>query len=148
MDTSSEFDLCDQTFGRITDSKPSQFPLSEHAQPDRTVVAVWHFTGVIENSGLGGLIGRNILGDPDFSLVIECFDRIKTQAAADAVRSAVAHTRLRDGSVPDHRTRRIRWDAVAESERDRLDRQFFRASDSIVVALASYIHHHGLDHVA
>ena len=147
MDSFPEFDLCDQTFGRITDAKPRQFPLSHHTQPERTVVAVWHFTGVIENSGLGGLISRNVVGDPDFSLVIECFDRINTKPAVDAVRSAVAHIRSQDGSVPDYRKRRERWDTVAESERDRLDRQFFSASDSIVIALASYIHHYGLDRV-
>lgn len=148
MDTSPEFDRCEHVFGLITDPKPRQFPLSHYAQPERTVVAVWHFTGIIENSGLGGFLSRDVIGDPDFSLVIDCFDRIGTTVALDAVRTAVSHIQLPDGSVPDYRKRRELWDAVPEAERDRLDIQFFRAFDAIVAALASYIHHHGLDHTS
>ena len=145
MDTSAEFDLCDHVFGLITDPKPRHFPISEYPQPERTVVAVWHFTGIIENSGLGGLLSRDVVGDPGFSLVVDCFERIDTTLAFDAVRTAVEHVRSRDAGVTTAQKRRELWDALPETERDRLDSQFFRASDAILVALASYIHHHGLN---
>ena len=119
MAETDPFDLCDAVFGVLTDPKPNSFPISGYEQPGRTVVAVWHFTGVIENSGLGGLIGRDVVGDSDFSHLIECFDRIQVTDAVSAIRDAVDLVRLPDGTVPDFQRRRDHWEGLAEEKRDR-----------------------------
>ena len=76
MDPEADFQLCDDVFGRLTDDKPKRFDFSMLPDVHRVVVLVWHFTGIIDNSGFEGLLSRTVVGDPNLALLRSAFDSI------------------------------------------------------------------------
>jgi hypothetical protein len=126
-------------FGMVTDGRPDGFKVSDYSTAEQTVALVWHFTGVIDNAGIGGLFGRDIPGDPDFMLLRNAFGRIDCQPAERALTHAFAV--FPGGVAPtDGDVRREILEQLSAEREHELSSEFWGASERrIPHALARYI---------
>lgn len=134
-----DFWLCNDEFVRITDPHPNGSPVTIYSESEQTVVMVWHFTGIIDNAGIGGLFGRDIPGDPDFMLLRNAFGRIDCKPAEQALTHAFAV--FPGGVAPtDVDVRREILEQLSEEKEHELSSEFWDASERLIPhALARYI---------
>ncbi len=134
-DLDDDFRLCEEEFSRVTENKPKHFPVSKYSQRDRVIVLVWHFAGIIENSGFAGVLGRDSPGDPDFKLLGKAFSTIGCGELIGNVAN-----QFPDSAIPSNRLDRVKyWDTIDESVRVGLNKAFWDAEDEITRKLALFI---------
>ncbi len=90
MAIDDDFELCDELFKEIDDHYGSDLPAKDMPESPRTVILVWHATGIIGNGGFEYLFEGDFKGDPGFKLTHKAFETIGSDLAADALRDALA----------------------------------------------------------
>jgi hypothetical protein len=142
--SSLNFNVCDEVFGAIADSQPNHYPLSNYPTAQRVVVAVWHFAGIIENSGFHGLLERDIPGDSKFELLQSAFEALGPTTATQALCKVLELISV-DGNVPDDRNMRVaNWAIIPEAQRDNLESRFYDGAEEMTDRLATYIKNNDL----
>src|SRR5208282_3213367 len=90
--TSSDFDLCDGVFMRICKQHQGEHVVvsDNYTVEERTVVLVWHVSGIIDNGGFEYLFEGEFPGDPDYRLTSQAFQPIRSERAVTAFREALS----------------------------------------------------------
>ena len=143
-----DFELCDGLFMEILDYYGSDMRADDMPESPRNVLLVWHSMGIIDNGGFEYLFEGDFEGDPGFKLTLGAFETIGSDAAASAVRDALAL--FPDGEVQSDLDERIEYyESLPEDKRMELNRRFWYAgmtgSDEIQTKLASFIRAHKAD---
>jgi hypothetical protein len=131
--------LCNDVFLSIVENRPSHFSANDFPTAERIVVLVWHFTGIIDNAGFGGLFGRDIPGDSDYRHFCDAFAVIDCEPAETAIANACAVFPNGEPPVDVDERRRI-WEGLAPDKDRELSMAFWDASEEQVAqSLAKYI---------
>lgn len=126
-------EICDATFGSLTKNSPRGYPVNQYTAEEQVVVLVWHYTGVIENSGFGGVIGRSIPGDPDFSLLRNAFRQLGATELDTLLDKGFAV--FDPDQIENVDYRRQVWEELSEEKVHHLNVAFFKVTDSVVPEL-------------
>jgi hypothetical protein len=108
---------------------------------ERTVVLVWHVTGIIGNGGFNYLLEHQLRGDPDFTRTARAFRRIGCAEAVAAFQQAFGL--FPESRPPRNIRRRLRqYRRGPGANRHAIDSRFWEAGEAITQGLARYIRSH------
>jgi hypothetical protein len=141
LDTPDDFLLCDELFKRALKHYGDGLDVSRCKEKDRTVLLVWHASGIIDNGGFQYLFEGDLKGDPDFAMTAAAFKAIKATNCAAAVEAAVKL--FPGGKPPPDVAKRLKvYQSAGAAKRDAIDRRFFSESQKVKALLATYIRAH------
>ena len=135
-----DFDLCDGVFVKIGDERGHEIDVTQYTVQERTVVLVWHASGIIDNGGFEYLFGGDFPGDPGFQYTAAAFEAIGCERAVDAFNEAFAL--FPDSQLPSDVDERMDiYVRTPESRREEINTRFWEVGwdDEIEKKLAEYI---------
>lgn len=138
---SDDFALCDAIHTKVVEWHGDDFDVSAISEEERTVLLVWHVSGIIGNGGFRYLFEGNLTGDPYFALTAKAFQATGCTKAADAVEKTLAmFPNSRPPTDIDARlTHYLRKIKAWPSEQDE---QFYDTQEELTKSLARYIRSH------
>lgn len=145
MQNDDDFELCDRLFISISDHFGDELKAEELPECPRTVLLVWHASGIIDNGGFEHLFECNTADDPGFKLTHQAFESIGSDLAASALRDALALFPNRE-IHSDRDARGVFYRSLPAADRARLNERFWSAgmtgNDEIKIKLAKFIREH------
>jgi len=133
------FNVCDETFARITEPNPDYHPLSEYSKAEQVVVAVWYASGVVQNSGFQGLFERNYPGDPTLELVSAAFSSLGSSKTTRAFFDAIDSIQMYGHVSADAEQRVDLWLKLNKENRDEIETRFYDGIDEMTLKLSDHI---------
>jgi hypothetical protein len=148
MAIDDDFELCNELYKQIVDHFDVDLQAKDLPESSRTVLLVWHATGIIGNGGFEYLFEGDFAGDPGYELTLRAFEAIGSDLAANAFRDALGlfpksqiHTDIEE--------RTEYYTSLPYDERMDLNSRFWSASltgnDEIKTKLADFIRAHKND---
>jgi hypothetical protein len=141
LKTTDDFEVCDELYKLMVKHYGDDFDISKCKDADRTVILVWHASGIIDNGGFQYLFEGNFKGDPHFAKTGEAFKTIGATKCAEAIQEAL--DLFPQSKPPANADQRLKlYQAVSQEKREAIDKKFFSESKEIKVILAAYIREH------
>ena len=122
LTSANDFDLVDGTFVKVGDRYGHWVDAMQYTPEERSIVLVWHSSGIIDNGGFELLFSDNFDGDPDFKITAEAYKTVGLTRGYNAFENAFKL--FPGGNVPHDSEERIRQYRMAdESVRDEINTQ-------------------------
>jgi hypothetical protein len=133
--------LCERLYDWIIQRYGEEIDRSRMPEHERMVICVLYAKGIIENGGFNYLFEGDLLGDPQFLLTADAFEKIGAKDATTAFRRVF---QLFPAQKPpaDMRTRLMQYRSGDASRRQQIDSIFWSADKEIYRCLATFIRTH------